>query len=168
MRNPRKKAFWIFNIIALAIFFGVLGATVWKPDSNNNNGNGNPTPTPSASTTRPAPSNPMVPTPVGSTVPTAVVVPTPVTVSTTRDPPPPTSKPTGTKDEYFRCRELCGSPWGSCRSNCESSDAAYKACVAPCNGDFKCEVNCKNSNGCLKDCNSTLDKCNGACPSYTP
>ncbi|KAG0087024.1 hypothetical protein BGZ93_011196, partial [Podila epicladia] len=32
LRNPRKKIFWIFSIIFLTIFFGVLGATVWKPD----------------------------------------------------------------------------------------------------------------------------------------
>ncbi|KAF9293751.1 hypothetical protein BGZ74_011573 [Mortierella antarctica] len=135
LRNPRKKSFWIVLIIVLAIIFGVLGATIWKTDSNKNNGNGNPTATPSASTTA----------------------------------PPPTSKPTGTKEEYFRfCRELCLSPWNSCCFNCEFSDAAYKACVEPCYGDLKCEVNCKNSNGCLKDCNGTLDRCSSACPSYTP
>ncbi|KAG0033356.1 hypothetical protein BGZ82_006130 [Podila clonocystis] len=36
--NPKKKTFWVFWIIVLAIVFGVLGGTVWKPkpkeDSN--------------------------------------------------------------------------------------------------------------------------------------
>ncbi|KAG0352652.1 hypothetical protein BG005_007924, partial [Podila minutissima] len=36
LRNPRKKSFWIVIIIVLAIIFGVLGATVWKTDSNKN------------------------------------------------------------------------------------------------------------------------------------
>ncbi|KAG0087266.1 hypothetical protein BGZ93_011059, partial [Podila epicladia] len=166
LRNPRKKSFWIMLVIVLAIIFGVLGATVWKPESNKGEtprGHGTPTSTPPAGITGPVPSNPVVPTPVGPTAtPTAIVFPTPVTVSsvpvspptvtdptnpdrptTTRNPPPPTSKPTGSKDEYFRCRELCSSPWNSCHSECKSSDAAYKACVAPCNGDFICEVDCR-------------------------
>ncbi|KAG0025294.1 hypothetical protein BGZ81_007255 [Podila clonocystis] len=29
--NPKKKTFWVFWIIVLAIVFGVLGGTVWKP-----------------------------------------------------------------------------------------------------------------------------------------
>ncbi|KAF9278126.1 hypothetical protein BGZ74_003167 [Mortierella antarctica] len=29
--NPKKKTFWVFWIIVLAIVFGVLGCTVWKP-----------------------------------------------------------------------------------------------------------------------------------------
>ncbi|KAF9334919.1 hypothetical protein BG006_001216 [Podila minutissima] len=33
VRDPRKKTFWAATIIFLAIFFGVLGATVWKPDN---------------------------------------------------------------------------------------------------------------------------------------
>ncbi|KAF9028843.1 hypothetical protein BGZ52_006503 [Haplosporangium bisporale] len=47
--NPKKKTFWAFWIIVLAIIFGVLGGTVWKPKSeeessspapNNNSSNG--------------------------------------------------------------------------------------------------------------------------------
>ncbi|KAF9214562.1 hypothetical protein BGZ59_003453 [Podila verticillata] len=47
--NPKKKTFWAFWIIVLAIVFGVLGGTVWKPKSkeessspapNNNSSNG--------------------------------------------------------------------------------------------------------------------------------
>ncbi|KAF9392603.1 hypothetical protein CPB97_000056 [Podila verticillata] len=34
LRNPRKKIFWAFTIIALAIFFGVMAATVWKPKND--------------------------------------------------------------------------------------------------------------------------------------
>ncbi|KAF9292961.1 hypothetical protein BGZ74_011903 [Mortierella antarctica] len=49
LRNPRKKIFWIFNIIVLAIIFGVLGATVWKPDSNGNGEGRSHTPTPKPS-----------------------------------------------------------------------------------------------------------------------
>ncbi|KAG0024246.1 hypothetical protein BGZ81_007764 [Podila clonocystis] len=37
VRDPRKKTFWAVTIIFLAIFFGILGATVWKPDSKANN-----------------------------------------------------------------------------------------------------------------------------------
>ncbi|KAG0350330.1 hypothetical protein BG005_010138 [Podila minutissima] len=33
VRDPRKKTFWAVTIIFLAIFFGALGATVWKPDN---------------------------------------------------------------------------------------------------------------------------------------
>lgn len=40
LRNPRKKIFWVFTIIALAIFFGVLAATVWKPKSDETSGGG--------------------------------------------------------------------------------------------------------------------------------
>ncbi|KFH69954.1 hypothetical protein MVEG_04757 [Podila verticillata NRRL 6337] len=38
LRNPRKKIFWVFTIIALAIFFGVLAATVWKPKNDKPSG----------------------------------------------------------------------------------------------------------------------------------
>ncbi|KAG0021972.1 hypothetical protein BGZ81_008722 [Podila clonocystis] len=198
LRNPRKREFWILLVIILAIIFGVLGATVWKPDSNKkdsdkSNGGGNQgTTTLSTKTTGPALSNP-APTPIKPTVltPTALVVPTPVSVSTgpvppptvtepanpdrpitTRDPPSPTTSskppPTGSKDEYFRCAGACTSAWSSCLSNCKSSDTAYKSCVTTCNGDFLCEVDCQNSNGCLKGCDGTLGRCNSACPSFTP
>ncbi|KAF9297485.1 hypothetical protein BGZ74_009812 [Mortierella antarctica] len=33
VRDPRKKTFWAVTVIFLAIFFGALGATVWKPDN---------------------------------------------------------------------------------------------------------------------------------------
>ncbi|KAG0077806.1 hypothetical protein BGZ92_001771 [Podila epicladia] len=111
LRNPRKKAFWIFNIIALAIIFGVLGATVWKPDRNSDNksdpGSNNgiqstPNPTPISST---GSRSPVVPTPVTvSVIPTPVVVPTPVTVPPPPPPPPnPAPQPTsgGNRDAWL-------------------------------------------------------------------
>ncbi|KAG0088738.1 hypothetical protein BGZ93_003081 [Podila epicladia] len=38
VRDPRKKTFWAVTIIFLAIFFGTLGATVWKPDNKSPKG----------------------------------------------------------------------------------------------------------------------------------
>ncbi|KAG0336055.1 hypothetical protein BG000_006979 [Podila horticola] len=35
--NPKKKTFWVFWIIVLAIVFGILGGTVWKPKSKEEN-----------------------------------------------------------------------------------------------------------------------------------
>lgn len=53
--NPKKKSFWAFWIILLAIVFGILGGTVWKPEPkeesnpsvlSNNGGNGGKAGTP--------------------------------------------------------------------------------------------------------------------------
>ncbi|KAF8953497.1 hypothetical protein BGZ52_009801 [Haplosporangium bisporale] len=162
LRNPRKKTFWIFLAIVLAIIFGVLGATVWKPDNNKGTGikidDNQATPT-TPTATGSAPSR-VVPTPVGQPTPPSGVVPTPVTVaptgpaipptntdsttrttSTTDEPPqpprtasPPKPTPTSSSwDDYIRCTNACTDTFDECESGCNASDSAYRSCASKCN-----------------------------------
>ncbi|KFH69760.1 hypothetical protein MVEG_04566 [Podila verticillata NRRL 6337] len=143
LRNPKKKAFWIFNIIALAIIFGVLGATVWKPNSNKNDpGDSNKTrdaSTVTSSTSGPVPSKPAAQTPVTmSVVPTPVTVPVVPTPVTNPPPPPPQSTGGGSKqDIWYACRLVCSATKDKCDANCRATDSAYQSCNSGCNGDSK-------------------------------
>ncbi|KFH69683.1 hypothetical protein MVEG_04489 [Podila verticillata NRRL 6337] len=165
LRNPRKKSFWIFNIIALAIVLGVLGATVWKPDSNNdkndpgNSNKGRDTPTTASSSLTSVPSNPMVPTPV------TPVVPTPVTVSTTSNSPQPTGGGGGgNAGDWLACRNICDGTMLKCKQNCRDTDADFKSCTAACNGDSMCGARCEFSNGCFTSCTRVWSPCAQSCP----
>ncbi|KFH69811.1 hypothetical protein MVEG_04615 [Podila verticillata NRRL 6337] len=167
LRNPRKKPFWIFNIIVLAIIFGALGATVWKPDNKNtgNNYDTRGTPSSSSSATIPAYSNHVVPTPVGPGVPTSVappvvptpvgpgitssvappVVPTPVVVPTTPVPDVPEPKPTSNPPP----------PSPPPQPSSGGGNGDYWTCRNACQAvSDKCDANCRATDDAYKSCNA--------------
>lgn len=178
LRNPRKKTFWIFLVIVLAIIFGVLGATVWKPDGNKGTGikDGDKQATPTTPTATGLAPSPVVPTPVGQPTPPPGVVPTPVTVAptgpaipptktdettrtttTTDEPPqpprttsPPKPTPTSSSwDDYIRCTNACHATFDQCESSCNASDSAYRSCASKCNSSDP-----SSEFFCVQDCKS--------------
>ncbi|KAF9389898.1 hypothetical protein CPB97_010411 [Podila verticillata] len=174
LRNPRKKTFWIFLVIVLAIIFGVLGATVWKPDDNKGTGTkiGDNQATPTTPTaTGPAPSpvvpapSPVVPTPVGQPAPPSGVVPTPVTVAPTGPAIPPTNtdgttRTTTTTDEPPQPPRTTSPPKPTPTS---SSWGDYTRCTDACQATFdNCESGCNASDSTYRSCAS---KCNSSDPS---
>ncbi|KAF9213543.1 hypothetical protein BGZ59_005194 [Podila verticillata] len=175
LRNPKKKAFWILNIIFLSIIFGVLGATVWKRDSNDSNDSGNTSnrkqgaTTTSSSSTRPVSSNsvptsvvPVVPTPVIPTTPAPVPVPKP----TSNPPLPPPPRPTGGgSGGSWACDEACAATSRKCEDNCRATDPAYKSCNAKCSSssDTFCEFDCESASGCFRGCDDVWGQCAMAC-----
>lgn len=156
LRNPRKKIFWVLNIFVLAIFFGVLGATVWKPNNNESSGGGGGgknednlgRPTTSSTTLGAAPSQ-VVPTPV------VVPVPTPVKVTTTTPPPP-----TATQDKSA-CMGACGEESQKCRAPCES-DPEFIKCNSACTEGF-CRIACREASSCIQTCDTNVHACLRAC-----
>ncbi|KAF9422405.1 hypothetical protein BGZ94_008594 [Podila epigama] len=155
VRNPCKKTFWFTHIIVLAIFFGILGATVWRPDNESSTNNPSPVnhdPTRPGSTTTTTPAvNPVPPKPVGIT---SIVLPKTTDISAVPTQPP-------AQVDKFACQRTCGDGSTKCKAPCESNPA-FQKCINECPDGF-CRIDCRTSDSCLEACSDTFHNCMRAC-----
>ncbi|KAF9311421.1 hypothetical protein BG003_007440 [Podila horticola] len=152
LRSQRIKILWIFWFVALAIVFGVLGSTVWKPNrdiSSSRDSDIKSTPPPTNNTTSNNNSNNTISTNNNTNI----------TTSNT------SNNATAQLSDHMACANNCGSP-EICNNICKLSDASYKLCIAKCpttKNPWSCGVQCDFDNNCQKTCSQEWGNCVRAC-----
>ncbi|KAI9238358.1 MAG: hypothetical protein BYD32DRAFT_413942 [Podila humilis] len=149
LQNQRTKIFWIASLVALAIMFGALGATIWRPNQN---------------TSSPGHNTSMVPPGNNSTTNTnnGTVSTNNSTISTNSG----NSNSNATDADWVICTNKCSPMTNICDAGCRATDVAYQSCAAKCSStDTDCEFDCQKVAPCFMQCIDEWGKCAQDCSS---
>ncbi|KAG0334632.1 hypothetical protein BG000_008159 [Podila horticola] len=152
LRSQRIKILWIFWFVSLAIVFGVLGSTVWKPNrdtSLSRDSDIKSVPPPTNNTTANNNSNSTISTNNNTNI----------TTSNTNN------NATAQRDDSMACQVNCGTIF-ICGDICKLSDASYKLCITKCPSTKNpqiCELQCEFDNTCHDTCLQEWSDCLKLC-----
>ncbi|KAI9238360.1 MAG: hypothetical protein BYD32DRAFT_435820 [Podila humilis] len=129
--KPAFKNSLIAWFIALAILFGVLGATVWKSSQDKSSPGNDGT----SGVTQPANNTTTTNTNNG-------------TISINKAPAPESRK----KSDWLAGRNKCDSIFDPCKIDCWIADTAFRSCSAKCSSNiFICESECQAVSTCFEN-----------------